>query len=111
MAADHLARHSPSGLPSDVKVAGLRHLIKRFPPQEASVVARTYQVWRIGPQTRSIPARRRRFSAQQTGLSCRFGSVCAADRSHVYNVGARKRRMAARVALTCHVPEGSMAVS
>ena len=42
-------RHSPSGVPSDAKIALFCQLNKRFSPQAASAIAQTSEVGRIGP--------------------------------------------------------------
>ena len=48
--------------------------IKLFSLRAASAVAQTAGPGRIGPRTRSVLDRQRRFSAPRTGLSCRFRS-------------------------------------
>ena len=68
-------RHSPSGMPLDVKIASFRLLIKRFGAWTALAWAQTLECGQVGAQTRIILALRRRSSARWTDLSCRFRSV------------------------------------
>ena len=68
-------RHSPSGMPLDVRIASFRLLIKRFGAWTALAWAQTLECGQVGPQTRIILALRRRSSARWTDLSCRFRSA------------------------------------
>ena len=55
LARDHVhmfIRHSPSGMPLDVKIASFRLLIKRFGAWTALAWARTLECGQVGPQTR-----------------------------------------------------------